>query len=318
MSEKNVFVAVGIDVSKDALDVATTIDQQVWRYDNAPDDHAKLVDQLGKLDAHTIVIEATGGYQRAVVLALAAADLPVVVINPRQVRDFARATGRLAKTDRIDAQVLAQFGAKIRPEHRPLPDEKTLELKEQLTRRRQLLEMITAENNRLQQTRSGALRQSIKKVLELLRHQRCQLNDDLDRSIRDCPVWREKENLLKSVPAVGDQTTRTLLIELPELGRCSRQQIAALVGVAPFNRDSGMMRGRRTIWGGRANIRAMLYMAALVATRHNPVIRVYYQRLLAAGKCKKVALVACMRKLLTITNTIIRDQKPWTHPLNST
>ena len=318
MSEKNVFVTVGIDVSKDVLDVATTIDQQVWRYDNASDDHAKLVDQLGKLDAHTIVIEATGGYQRAVVAALAAADLPVVVINPRQVRDFARATGRLAKTDRIDAQVLAQFGAKIRPEHRPLPDEKTLELKEQLTRRRQLLEMITAENNRLQQTRSGAVRQSIKKVLQLLRRQLCQLNDDLDRSIRDCPVWREKQNLLKSVPAVGDQTTRTLLIELPELGRCSRQQIAALVGVAPFNRDSGMMRGRRTIWGGRANIRAVLYMAALVATRHNPVIRVYYQRLLAAGKCKKVALVACMRKLLTMTNAILRDQKPWTNPLNPT
>ena len=318
MSQMNDFVAVGIDVSKDTLEVATSVGPQVWQYDNTCAGHARLVRQLGKLDAQTIVIEATGGYERTTVVALAAASLPVVVVNPRQVRDFARATGRLAKTDRIDAQVLALFGSQIQPEHRPLPDEKARVLKEKLARRRQLVQMIAAENNRLQQSHSRAVRKSIDKVLRMLAQQLRALDDDLDRSIRQCPAWREKENLLKSVPGVGDQTARTLVAELPELGSCSRQQIAALVGVAPINRDSGTMRGQRTTWGGRASVRAMLYMATLVATRYNPVIRAQYQRLLAAGKKKKVALVACMRKLLVILNAMIRDGRPWQNPLTET
>ncbi len=318
MSQMNDFVAVGIDVSKDTLEVATSVGPQVWQYDNTCAGHAKLVRQLGKLDAQTIVIEATGGYERTTVVALAAANLPVVVVNPRQVRDFARATGRLAKTDRIDAQVLALFGSQIQPEHRPLPDEKARVLKEKLARRRQLVQMIAAENNRLQQSHSRAVRKSIDKVLRMLAQQLRALDDDLDRSIRQCPAWREKENLLKSVPGVGDQTARTLVAELPELGSCSRQQIAALVGVAPINRDSGTMRGQRTTWGGRASVRTMLYMATLVATRYNPVIRAQYQRLLAAGKKKKVALVACMRKLLVILNAMIRDGRPWQNPLTET
>jgi transposase len=235
----------------------------------------------------------------------------VAVVNPRQVRDFARAVGRLAKTDRIDAQVLARFGRAVRPEVRPLPEADAAAIGERLSRRRQILQMLVAERNRLEHARDARVKRSVHSVMRTLEKQIKDLDGDLDQIIRRSPIWRAKEDLLKSVPGVGDITARTLLAEVPELGRCTRQQIAALVGVAPFNRDSGLMRGRRTIWGGRSTVRAALYMAALAATRHNPLIHAVYQRLLAAGKRKKVALVACMRRLLTILNAMMRTNQPW-------
>jgi len=236
---------------------------------------------------------------------------PVVVANPRQVRDFARAIGQLAKTDTIDARVLARFAKVIEPEVRTLPDEKSVELQEKLARRDQLVQMRTAENNRLKQAISKAVEKSIQAMLDAIDEQLRSVDDDIDRLIRSSPAWQAKVDLLKGVPGVGEQTARCLVAQLPELGSCSRQKIAALVGVAPINRDSGTMRGRRTTFGGRANVRRMLYMATLVATRHNPVIRAYYQRLVAAGKRKMVALVAAMRKLLVILNAMLRDQKTW-------
>ena len=311
-------IVVGIDVSKNQLDVAFDPPAVTLTLANDPQGHEALVEHLRTQAVQSIVIEATGGYERPVVGELIAANLPVVVINPRQVRDFARATGKLAKTDAIDAAVLAQFGRAVQPELRPLPDEKTLLFQEKLARRRQLVQMHGAESNRFKQARSQIVKQSIRQVMDLLKQQLNDIDNDLDQMIRDCPAWRENEKLLKSVPGVGDQTARALVSQLPELGRCSRQQIAALVGVAPINRDSGAMRGRRTTWGGRATVRSALYMATLVATRFNPVIRTHYQRLLGAGKRKKVALVACMRKLLTILNAILRDRKPWRNPLMNT
>jgi transposase len=302
-------IVIGIDVSKDQLDVATPDGARQWP--NAPDGHRQLVEQLAKWPLEAIVLEATGGYERAVVAELAAAGLPVVVVNPRQVRDFARATGQLAKTDTIDAKILAQFGQAVRPEQRPLPSEKQLELQQQLARRRQLVGMLTAEDNRSQQATDTLVRKTINAVRTTLKKQIDQLDDQLQRTIEETPAWREKENLLRSVPGVGPQTALALLAELPELGTCSRQQIAALVGVAPLNRDSGKRRGQRMIWGGRASVRSALYMATLVAARHNPVIRAHYEHLQKVGKRKKVALVACMRKLLCMLNAILREQKPW-------
>ena len=302
-------IVIGIDVSKDQLDVATP--DGVGQWPNTPDGHRQLVKQLAKWPLEAIVLEATGGYERAVVAELAAAGLPVVVVNPRQVRDFARATGQLAKTDTIDAKILAQFGQAVRPEQRPLPSEKQLELQQQLARRRQLVGMLTAEDNRSQQVTDRLVRKTINAVRATLKEQLEQLDDQLQRTIEETPAWREKENLLRSVPGVGPQTALALLAELPELGTCSRQQIAALVGVAPLNRDSGKRRGHRMIWGGRASVRSALYMATLVATRHNPDIKAHYQHLQNVGKRKKVALVACMRKLLCMLNAILREQKPW-------
>lgn len=311
-------VTIGIDVAKDFLDAACFPGELRERFANTPDGHALLLQLLSRHAVQLIVLEATGGYEQAVVAELAVAGLPVVVVNPRQVRDFARATGQLAKTDQLDALVLARFGHGVRPEIRPLPDENSRQLQELLTRRRQLVQMHTAENNRLQQARGRFVRQSIQSVLRLLQKELDRIDEDLDQAIRNSSVWRETEQLLKSVPGIGDQTARTLIAELPELGRCSRQQVAALVGVAPLNRDSGHFRGRRTTWGGRATVRSALYMAALVATRHNAVIRSFYQRLLAAGKPKKLALTACMHKLLTIFNAMLRTQQPWKNPLPST
>lgn len=304
---------VGIDVSKHRLDIAhlhgdASLPTSV---ENTPEGHAALVDILCQNPPRLIVLEATGGYQRAVVAALAAAGLPVVVANPRQVRDFARGLGVLAKTDAIDAMVLARFAEKIDPPVRNLPDEAAQALADLLARRRQLVELRTAEKNRLQQASAPRIKASIRAVLTTLDAQIAALDDDLDGHIRRSPVWRAKENLLLGVPGVGAQTARTLLACLPELGTISRQAIAALVGVAPINRDSGAMRGQRTTWGGRKVVRSTLYMATLVASRHNPVIRAQYQRLLAAGKPKKVALVACMRKLLTILNAMLRTGQPW-------
>jgi transposase len=264
------------------------------------------------------VLEATGGYERPAVAAMLAAKLPVIVVNPRQVRDFARAIGQLAKTDTIDARLLARFATTLQPDIRPLPDEKTLVLQEKLARRRQLVAMRTAESNRLGQTFAPAVHASIQAVLDFLDRQLKDLDDGLDQAIKDTPAWQEKVDLLKGVPGVGDQTARSLVAQLPELGQCSRGQIAALVGVAPVNRDSGAMRGRRTTFGGRASVRTALYMATLVATRHNPKIRAYYQRLVNSGKKKMVALVAAMRKLLIILNAMLRDQKQWRIPAMNT
>lgn len=304
-------IYVGIDVSKAHLDVAFDGSDHTRRFDNDLDGHVALLEQLKPLAIGRIVLEATGGYERPIVAELSSVKLPVAVINPRQVRDFARAVGQLAKTDAIDAHVLARFAKTVNPETRPVPDRNAVLLQEKLARRRQLVVMITAEGNRLKQARSHAVRQNIKAVLDLLKQQLNDLDDDLDQAIQACPAWRAKNNLLKAVPGIGNQTSRCLIAGLPELGQCSRGQIASLVGVAPLNRDSGLMRGRRTTWGGRASIRRALYMATLVATRYNPVIQQHYQHLLAIGKKKKVALVACMRKLLVILNAMLREQKTW-------
>lgn len=311
-------VCVGIDVAKAHLDVAGNTHESIQRFANDPQGHAALIEHLKPMAIQRIVLEATGGYERPIVAMMLANKLPVVVVNPKQVRNFAKALGQLAKTDKIDARVLARFASDIQPDLRPLPDEKALDLQEKLARRRQLVQMRTAESNRLQQTFSAAVHASVQVMLNTIDQQIQDLDDDLDQTIKASPAWQTKVDLLKTVPGIGDQTARCLIAQLPELGDCSRQQIAALVGVAPINRDSGQMRGRRAIGGGRAPVRCALYMATLVATRYNPKIRAYYQRLVAAGKKKKVALIAAMRKLLVILNAILRDQTTWrTKPMNT-
>lgn len=304
-------VSAGIDVSKDWLDVAVGGSAVVQRFDNSPAGHAGVVEALTSWRIDRVIVEATGGLERSLVATLAAAQLPVIVVNPRQVRDFARATGRLAKTDTIDAEVLAEFGRAVNPKLRPIASAEQQAFKELVARRRQLVEMHTTESNRLGQAHDPAVRRSIRTVLAVIERQIFDSEQKLDRAIERSPIWQVRRDLLTSVPGVGDQTARILIAELPELGRCSRQRIAALVGVAPLNRDSGHMRGRRVIWGGRASVRRALYMATLVATRRNPVIRDHYQHLLKAGKRKKLALVACMRRLLTILNAMLRDGEPW-------
>ena len=301
---------VGIDVAKAALDIALRPSDQLWQviYDDA---HVEaLVIQLSELSPSLIVVEATGGLERTLVAALVAAGLPVVVINPRLARDFAKATGRLAKTDRLDAQVLAHYGEAIRPSCRPLPDADTQQLRALVDRRRQLIDMMSAEQSRLN-TSPARIRDSIEYHLTWLRQQVASLDNDLDSMLKTSPLWREYDAILQSTPGVGPVLSRTLISQLPELGDLNRKEVAALVGVAPFNRDSGTWRGRRTIWGGRATVRAVLYMSTLVATRYNPVIREFYERLLVSGKVKKVALIACMRKLLTILNAMIKHQQQW-------
>jgi transposase len=306
---------VGIDVSKANLDVAVHPTGSQWRVANTASAISALTEQLRALKPEQIVLEATGGYEILVAAALASTNLPVVVINPRQVRDFARAIGQLAKTDRIDAQVLARFGEALKPEARPLPDAAARALSALVTRRRQLQEMLTAEQNRLMtaavQDAPEPLRDQLGDHIEWLRRQLGQVDEDLDRQVKSSPMWRERENLLRSIPGIGPVVSATLLSRLPELGQLDRKAIAKLVGVAPLNRDSGTIRGKRTIWGGRAAVRAVLYMGALVASRYNPHIRAFYLRLIAAGKPKKVALVACMRKLLLLCNAVIRSQTPW-------
>ena len=303
-------VFVGIDVSKARLDVALLPTGDGWAVANDERGIAVLVDRLLGLSPTLIVLEATGGLELPLTGALAATGLPVVVVNPRQVRDFAKATGRLAKTDALDAAVLAQFAEAVRPALRPLPDAATQALSALLTRRRQLLEMRTAEQNRLGSARSP-VRKGIRAHITWLDHRLADLDLDLGRTIRESPVWREQDDLLQSTPGVGPVLARTLLADLPELGTLNRKQVAALVGVAPLNRDSGTLRGRRTIWGGRAPVRAALYMSALAATRFNPVIKAFYQRLCAAGKAKKVALTACSHKLLMILNAMVKHRIPW-------
>jgi transposase len=309
---------VGIDVAKATLDVQVRPSEERWTVANDDAGIRTLVAQLRGVAPTQVVLEATGGYELAVVSALAAAALPVVVVNPRQVRDFAKATGRLAKTDRLDAAVLARFAEQVRPEARPLATADQQELDALLTRRRQLIEMLTAEKNRLGQVfvRGGQqVRKSLKTHITFLERELRMTDTDLGELVRKSPVWRERDDLLQSAPGVGPVLSRTILAALPELGRLDRKAIAALVGVAPMNRDSGLMRGKRMIFGGRAPVRAALYMGTLTATRCNPQIRAFYQRLVAAGKPKKVALTACMRKLLIILNAMVRQGTRWTPAL---
>jgi transposase len=301
---------MGIDVAKAQLDIAVRPSGERWAVPNNTDGVATLVEQVQALHPTLIVLEATGGLERAATAALATAGLPVVVVNPRQARDFARAIGQLAKTDALDARALAHFADVIRPTPRPLPDAQTQELRALLGRRQQLIVMRTAEQNRLAGT-SGRLQTDIEAHITWLNERLATLDDDIETLLRASPLWRENDDLLQSAPGIGPVCARTLLLELPELGTLNRRQIAALVGVAPLNRDSGTLRGRRTIWGGRAHVRTVLYMGTLVATRYNPRIKAFYERLLAAGKVKKVALTACMHKFLTILNAMLKPRTPW-------
>jgi len=301
---------VGIDVSKDRLDVAVLPSEESWSTANQDEDIQSLVKRIRSLKPELIVLEATARLEMPLVGALAARGLPVAVVNPRQVREFARASGILAKTDRIDAQVLARFGEKMRPEVRPLKDKETQELTALMTRRRQLVAMLVAEKSRLAAA-PQAVRKDIKTHIAWLERKLSKMNDHLADKIKNSPVWHEKDALLQSVPGVGPVLSTSLMADLPELGTLNRRQIAALVGVAPFNRDSGAFRGKRCVWGGRGRLRSTLYMATLAATRSNPAIRTFYHRLCEAGKPRKVALTACMRKLLTILNAILKSQTPW-------
>jgi len=305
---------LGIDVAKAELVVAVRPSGERWAVANDERGLRTLVERVRRDAPALIVLEATGGYELLCAAALASAGLPVVVANPRQVRDFAKATGQLAKTDRIDADLLALFAERVRPAVRALPGADVQELDALLTRRRQLLEMLGAERNRLGQV-FGRGKQPVKKSLKahiaFLERELRTTDTDLTAMIRRSPAWRERDDLLQSVPGVGPVLSRTLLAELPELGRLSRREVAKLVGIAPLSRDSGTLRGRRFVQGGRASVRAVLYMAALVATKRNAVIRAFYQRLVAAGKPKKLALVACMRKLLTILNAMARTGERW-------
>lgn len=310
MSNRKRDVFVGIDVSKARLDVCRLADGELASYAYDAQGLASLKAWLAEQPPTLIVLEATGGLETIVTAELAAAGLPVAVVNPRQVRDFARALGILAKTDAIDAVVLARFAQDVRPEARPLPGEKDREFADLVARRRQLVALQTAETNRLQQASSDVVAKSIKRLRESLTKQIATIERQLRERLRKSPLWREKDELLRSVYGVGDVTSRTLLAELPELGTLNRRQISSLVGVAPLNRDSGKWRGRRTIWGGRGSVRAALYMAALTARRAYPPIKSFYERLLHKGKTHKVAITACMRKLLTILNAILRTKTP--------
>jgi transposase len=304
-------IFVGIDVAKEHLDVHVRPTDESFRVTRDDAGLSGLVDRLHGLAPVLVVLEATGGYEIAVAAALGSAGLPVAVVNPRQIRAFARATGTLAKTDALDARVIARFAEAVQPEARPLPTAQAQALAELVARRRQLVDMLGAEHNRHQQARDPRVQRRIASHIRWLTKALADIEADLDDCIRSSPLWRETDNLLQSVPGVGDITAYTLIAELPELGRLERRKIAALVGVAPLNRESGTWRGHRMIAGGRPTVRCVLYMATLTAIRFNPVIAHFYQRLTAAGRPKKVALTAAMRKLLTILNAILRDQRPW-------
>lgn len=301
---------VGIDVAKAQLDVAVRPTNDRWAIPHHAAGIRQLVARLQALAPIIVVLEASGGLELPLVAALATAAVPVVVVNPRQVRDFARATGQLAKTDALDAAILAHFAAAVHPPVRPLRDAETQALHALATRRHQVLTMLVAEQHRLG-TATAGVRPHIAAHIAWLEQELAALDQQLRQTLRQRPVWRAQDALLRTVPGVGPQLSLTLLAHLPELGTLDRRQIAALVGVAPFNRDSGTLRGKRTVWGGRARVRATLYMGALVASRYNPVIRAFYQRLLAAGKPKKLALTACMRKLLVILNAMLKHGSPW-------
>lgn len=308
--EKTQETFIGIDVCKASLDAHSLPSNEAWQTDNIPTGIAGLVDKLLLYSPGLIVMEATGGLEMPVACALMEAGLPVAIVNPRQARDFAKAMGQLAKTDQVDARLLALFGQRIRPEVRPLKDAEQQAFSQVLARRRQLVDMRVAEQNRWFMAQ-GAVRENIEKHLEWLKQYIDDVDKDLGQFVQNSPAWQAKENLLKSFKGIGRVASFTLLALLPELGTLNRKQMAALVGLAPFNRDSGMMRGKRTIWGGRVEVRNLLYMAALVASRSNEIIKRFYEKLIQAGKPKKVALTACMRKILTILNAMVRDNQPW-------
>jgi len=304
-------VVVGIDVSKDSLDVHVRPSGGSFRVSRESEGLEELGSRLQPLQPAVVALEATGGFEAVVAAHLSAAQLPVIVVNPAQVRAFAQALGKRAKTDPIDAAVIAHFAEATNPQVRPLPDEATRLLGELVTRRRQIVQMIVAERQRLRLLTAPRLKKSVARLLKALQRELEALDKELDDSVRGTPLWREKEDLLRSVPGIGPTIARTILAELPELGTLDRREVASLAGLAPFTRQSGRWRGKSFIGGGRARLRAALYMGALVASRHNPVLRRFYERLVAAGKPKMVALVAVARKLLTILNAILRDQKAW-------
>lgn len=304
---------VGIDIAKARLDIAVRPTGDQWAVPNDEGGISQLVARLQDLAPGLIVLEATGGLEIPLAAALAAAGLPLAVVNPRQVRDFAKAVGQLAKTDALDAQLLARFADAIRPTPRPLPEAQAQALSAVLARRRQVLAMLVAEQQRLG-TALPAVRPRVEAHILWLRRELAELDAELQGRIRQSPVWREKERLLRTVPGVGPVLSMTLVAELPELGQLNRKQIAALVGLAPLNCESGSLRGRRIVWGGRARVRAAMYMSTLVAVKHNPVLRAFYDRLLAAGKPKKVALIACMHKLLLTLNALLRQGVAWQPP----
>jgi transposase len=307
-------VFVGIDVSKDRLDICVRPSGETFAVARDGEGLERLVERLRALAPALIALEATGGYETLVASALAAAQLPLAVVNPRQIRDFARSTGKLAKTDRLDAAAIAHFAEAVRPPARRVADEEAQALGELVARRRQVIEMIVAEKNRRRLAGQPRVLKAIDRHVDLLQAELSELDRDIDGAIRKSPAWQADADLLASAPGIGKATLRTLIAELPELGRLDRRKIAALVGVAPINRDSGVARGRKTIAGGRAPVRTALYMAALVASRSNPVIAAYYQKLRSSGKAAKQALTACIRKLLVILNAILRHRKPWSFP----
>jgi transposase len=302
---------IGIDVSKDRLDVHVRPSDRAFAVARTSTGLELLTTELRALTPALIVLEATGGFELTVAAALAGAGLPLAVVNPRQIRDFARATGQLAKTDALDAQVIALFAERIRPEPRPLADADSQTLADLIARRRQVIEMIGMETNRNRQARNQRIQGTIKATLKTLETQLAKLDREINDTVKGSPVWRAADDLLTSVPGIGNVTAHTLIADLPELGQLDRRRIAALVGVAPINRDSGQMRGRRTIAGGRTKVRNALYMATLSAIRWNPIIRAHYKSLVERGRPKMVALVACMRRLLGILNAIIRTKTPW-------
>jgi transposase len=301
---------VGIDVCKKTLEVAARPEGTRWTAVNDEKGIGELADRLRLMQPTMVVLEATGGLEIPLVAALAQAKLPVVVVNPRQVRDFAKATGKLAKTDAIDATVIAHFGDAVRPEIRPIKDEQAQELSALLARRRQLVDMLTAEKNRLHTARKR-IRKDIQAHIAWLEKRLKEVNGDLSKSIKEIPAWRQKDEILQSTPGVGPVLSVTLLAGLPELGSLNRREVAHLVGVAPLNRDSGQHQGKRCVWGGREEVRSVLYMSTLSAVRCNPVICAFYKRLMGAGKAHKVAMTACMRKLLVILNTMVKTGAAW-------
>jgi transposase len=301
---------VGIDVSKARLDVAVLGEERVWQVDNTCKGIDELVQQMAEMQPELVVVEATGGYQRAVVDALFHAGISVAMVNPTRVRQFARAGGLLAKTDKLDAQLLAMFGQRMQPKRYEGKTEAEKQLSALLVRRKQLEEMLKAEQNRLR-TISPSLRGSVERIIVLLKEEKKRLEEQIEQFLKEQKGWQEQREILSSAPGVGKVTTATLLADLPELGKMDRKKIAALVGVAPMNYDSGKKRGYRKTKGGRTDVRSVLYMATLVATRRNPLIRAQYQQLLKRGKLKKVALIACMRKFLTILNAMLRDRQPF-------
>ncbi len=301
---------IGIDISKDYLDVAVHGSQDHWRFSNDQAGITKLCKMLKKLQSALIVFEATGGYELPLFIALDETGLPAAPVNARQIRDFAKSTGKYAKTDKLDARTIAHFGFAIQPKTHHVPD--TQEVKSLQARRVQLLQMITAESNRLKGMPKPVKRR-IESHINWLKEELAETNSDLRQTIESDPICSEKDNLLQSTPGVGPVLSATLIAHLPELGNLDRKQIAALVGVAPFNRDSGTLRGKRTVWGGRSRVRSVLYMATLIATKYNPLIRAFYLRLCSAGKKKKVAITACMRKLITILNAMLKSHTPWSY-----